>query len=95
MGSRGPKSSVDIAIAGVNKVDRPGPVPGMTDEQKIEWMQIINDSPADRFDREQLPLLECYCRHRVALRHVGELVRVCEDGELRQEEDKRLCITTR
>jgi len=77
------KSRNDIAIAAAvpDRTERPGPPAGMTDEQKFEWMAIVNESAADRFSRDQLPMLEAYCRHRIALRHVGELVRQCEDDK--------------
>lgn len=83
MATRGRKSKTDLAIAAAvpDRVDRPDPPVGMTDEQKFEWMLIVNDSMADRFSQEQLPMLEAYCRHRVALRHVGELVKQAEQEE--------------
>lgn len=81
MGSRGRKSKTDLALAQVDVTERAGPASGLTDEQKFEWMRIVNSNPADRFDEAMLPLLESYCRHRIALRHVGQLVTDAEAGD--------------
>lgn len=77
----GRKSKTDLALANVNATERPGPVAGMTDEQQFEWVRIVNSCEAERFTPDLLPLLEAYCRHRVALRRVGDLVAQAEADE--------------
>jgi len=81
MGTRGRKSKVDLAVVPVKVTDRPAPAAGLNKEQTFEWLLIVNEAPADQYSTEQLPLLEAYCRHRVALRHVGALI----DQEEKQE----------
>lgn len=81
MGARGPRSAEDLKVSEITVAERYEPAIGLTDEQKFEWLKIVNANDADRFGPEMLPLLESYCRHRVALRHVGELVKEAESGE--------------
>ena len=81
MAKPGRKSKTDIAMAQVTTSERPGPVQGLSDEHKFEWMKIVNASEANRFPPEILPLLESYVRHRVALRRVADLVAQEEASE--------------
>lgn len=100
MGTRGRKSSAELAVigsTGVVQVRRPPAPPELTQEQADEWRAIVNASPADRFPREVHPLLSAYCRHIVALRHIGQLVSQSESGEQLDEKvyDKRLAMQER
>lgn len=80
MGQRGPKPK-DALTVEVREDHRPAPPPALTDEQKFEWLAITNASAAAEFSPKQIPMLEAYCRHRVALRHVGELIKEFENQD--------------
>lgn len=56
-------------------------MPGLNDEQKAEWIAVVNRLPAEWFPRETLPMLESYCRHVVAARRVAQLVADAEAGD--------------
>lgn len=79
MGTRGRKSKADLTVVPPQTMERHPPAPGMTKEQKHEWLTLVNEYAAEQFPVGLLPLLEAYCRHRVALRHVGELIADIED----------------
>ncbi len=82
MGSRGRKSTADLAIADSTTVtEYQQPSASLTPEQRSEWNRVIGDCPADHFSESHIPMLEGYCRHTVALRHVGELIRQSEAGD--------------
>lgn len=81
MSKPGRKSKTDLALANVTVTERPAPVPGLSDEQKFEWVRIVNSCEADRFTPDLLPLLEAYCLHRVTLRRVRDLVAQAEADE--------------
>ena len=74
MGTRGRKSKNDLALATTESVDRPAPPASLTDEQKFEWVRIVNALPADEFTAAQLPLLAQYVKHAVEARHIAELI---------------------
>lgn len=74
MGARGRKPKGALSVVPTKVVDRPSPAIGLTKEQAYEWLTIVNEYEAEQFGIGLLPLLEAYCRHRVALRHVGELI---------------------
>lgn len=79
MGTRGRKSTAELTVVKeVSKTDRPKPPANFTTEQKNEWLVLVNTYVAEQFPVGLLPLLEAYCRHRVALRHVGELIKDIE-----------------
>ncbi len=82
MAQRGRKSKADLAIVNeTSAVERPIPPVDLSVEQKNEWLTLVNSHAADYFGPETLPLLESYCRHRVTMRHVGQLIRSAEDAE--------------
>ena len=84
MGARGRKSGDDLAIIasdGVVKAERPKPPDGFTSEQKAVWRSIVNDHAASFF-HGRTELLEAYCRHVVALRHVGALIKQAEEPDV-------------
>lgn len=84
MGVRGRKSSAELAVVasdGVIAVERVRPPSDLTDEQKAEWMAVVNAHSADRFSREHLPMLVAHCRHVVAQRRIAQLIQSAEDGD--------------
>lgn len=84
MGIRGRESSASLSVVGpggIETVRRPDPPPELTDEQAIEWREIINRLPADWFPRETHGMLAAYCRHVVTARRVADLVRSIEQAD--------------
>lgn len=63
-----------VAPVGLEEVRRPMPPAELGDEQKQEWLAVVNRLPADWFPRETHPLLAQYCRHVVAARRISQLV---------------------
>lgn len=108
MGVRGRKSAAALAVigpSGVEVVERPRPPAELTDEQQVEWRAIVNAHAADRFPREQHPMLTAYCRHVVAQRRIAQLVADCEGGDgpfdpdhydklLRMQERESRCLAS-
>ena len=79
MGARGPQSVERLALAaigpsGLEVVHRPEPPLDLSDEQTVEWRDVVNRLPADWFGRETHALLVQYCRHVVAAKRVAQLV---------------------
>lgn len=77
MGSRGRKSSAELAVvssAGVVQTRRPSPPSELTDEQAEEWRAVVNVHAADWLTRDRHSMLVALCRHVVAQRHVAQLV---------------------
>ena len=62
MGTRGPKSSNDLDVVRTTSVGRLPPPAALTEVQKIEWMRIINDFPADYFNSGQVAMLKQYVK---------------------------------
>jgi hypothetical protein len=84
MGTRGRKSSAELAIvgpSGVVTVNRPNAPSELGDEQAVEWRQVVNAHAADRFPREQHAMLGAHCRHVVAMRRIGQLIAAAEAAE--------------
>ena len=83
MGARGRKSKADIALIAddVEIEHRVSPPADLNNEQKVEWLRVVNSMPAEFFTEKNRPLLESHCRHRVALRHVGALIDEAENSE--------------
>lgn len=107
MGDRGRKSAADLAVVasgGVVTTERPRPPPELTDEQKVEWVAVVNAHPADRFGREQLPMLAAHCRHVVAQRRIAQLIASAEKADefnieeydrfLRMQERESRCLAS-
>lgn len=69
-----------VSLAEVAKVRRPPAPCYLTGEQKAVWKQITESLPADWFPKETHTLLEQYCRHAVAARHVAQLIEDAEDS---------------
>jgi hypothetical protein len=107
MGTRGRKSAADLSVisaGGVSTTSRPKPPSELTTEQADEWRAIVNHLSADRFPREMHGLLSGYCRHIVALRHVGQLIDAAEQADeldigeydrlLKMQERESRCIAS-
>ena len=106
MGARGRKSKADLAVINNAEVtQRVAPPADLNDEQKLEWLRVVNSQPAEFFTEKTRPLLEAHCRHRVALRHVGALIDQAENSEefnlpsydrlLKMQERETRCIAMR
>ena len=85
MGARGPRSSAELAVVGTDQeievVKRPAPPEDLSRDQRVEWVQIVNDHPADRFPRETWPMLAAHCRHVDAQTKIGQLIDVALSGD--------------
>lgn len=84
MGVRGRKSAAELAVVasdGVKAIERLRPPSDLTDEQRAEWMAVVNAHAADRFSREQVPMLVAHCRHTVAQRRIAQLIEQAEKAE--------------
>lgn len=58
----------------LDEVRRPMPPADLSDEQKQEWLAVVNRLPAEWFPRETHAVLAQYCRHVVAARRIAQLV---------------------
>lgn len=75
MNQRGRKSALSVVQGGaISAINRPEPLIGLTNEQRIEWMLVVNSLPAGWFPDETLKVLAQYCRHAVASNHVASLI---------------------
>jgi hypothetical protein len=94
MEGRGRKSAASLAVissSGIEAIDRPRPPEELSDEQKFEWVAVVNRMPSDWFPRETQGMLAQYCRHVVAARRVAQLVASAEaDPELALKDYDRL-----
>lgn len=66
----------------------------LPEDVRAEWLLITTDYPADHFSVAQLPMLEAYCRHRIALRNIGQMIddmiavaEAVEDGEAEVDDE--------
>ncbi len=84
MGTRGPRSSADLAVAAsadVIAIERALPPVELTDEQVAVWRMVVNRMPADWFPAETHPLLAQYCRHTSRARRLAQLLDNMEKAE--------------
>jgi hypothetical protein len=84
MGSRGRTSTAALSVigsTGIEVVSRPKAPSELTDEQSIEWREIVNSHPADQFPRARYSMLADYCRHTVIARRVAQMITACEAAE--------------
>ena len=82
MGTRGRKSRHDLAATAlVEATERPAPPASLGDEEKFEWLRIVNALESDHFGEGQLRLLEQYVCHIVAARHVRQLISMASDAD--------------
>lgn len=71
------KSAAALSIVppvGVSEVRRAAPPEDLTDEQKQEWLAVVNRMPADWFPRETHAMLAQFCRHVISARRVANLL---------------------
>lgn len=107
MGSRGRVSSASLTIissSGIEAVDRPKPLHELTDEQQVEWRNIVNRMPADWFSAENLSMLAQLCRHITRARRLASLLERQETSKevdvkeyrdlLRSEEEQSRAIAS-
>ena len=81
MKQRGRKGALSVVHeSGVSVEDRPDPLPELTPEQRIVWIQTVNALPAEWFPEETHNVLAQYCRHAVASRHVSQMIDQMESG---------------
>src|SRR5687768_10344409 len=84
MGSRGRTSTAALSVigsTGIEVVARPKAPSELTDEQAVEWREIVNSHPADQFPRARYAMLADHCRHAVAARRIAQMVAACENAE--------------
>lgn len=87
MGTRGRHSAASLTVissSGIESVERPKPLLELSDEQQIEWRNIVNRMPADWFSAENLSMLAQLCRHITRARRIAQLL---ETEENRKEVD--------
>lgn len=82
MKQRGRKGLLSVVQdSAVSAVDRPEPLPELTPEQRVIWIETVNSLPADWFPGETHKTLAQYCRHVVSSRHVSQLIEQLELGK--------------
>ena len=79
MKKRGPRSAADLAVVRLDPDRLPKPTIGLTKEQADEWKSLVPD--LIDVSRARWPLIEAYCKHTVALWHVGQLIDNLECSE--------------
>jgi hypothetical protein len=88
MEGRGRKSAASLSVIssnGIEAIERARPPEELTQEQKFEWVSVVNRMPAEWFPRETQALLAQYCRHIVSARRVANMIDSLE-AELAKEE---------
>jgi phage terminase small subunit len=76
MGVRGRKSAADLATSPVALVPQERPkAPECLDKEAAEaWEKLVGAMPADWFGPESYPILESYCWHVSAARHISRMI---------------------
>ena len=81
MGTRGLKAKADLAVVKLKANTLPKPNKGLTREQSAEWRSLVPELVD--VSRPRWPLIEAYCKHTVALRHIGQLITdIAQDDEI-------------
>ena len=82
MEGRGRKSSASLAViaGGVETIVRQKPPAELTDEERTQWLNVVNAMPADWFTPETGPLLTQYCRHAVMARRIAQMIQAEVQG---------------
>ena len=82
MKQRGRKAALAVVHeSAISAINRPEPPPELTNEQRIEWILVVNSLPADWFPDETHKVLAQYCRHAVTSRHVSQMIEQMEAGD--------------
>jgi len=66
MVQRGRKSAASLSVVAQDcptGMQRLAPLSTLTDAEKVIWVQVVNDNPAEVFTDTLAPLLELYCGH--------------------------------
>ena len=102
MGTRGRKSVADLSVVRLDQTTLPKPTAGLTSELAAEWKSLVPHLVD--VSRARWPLIEAYCKHTVALRHVGQLISDVEHSEpfdvgdydklLRMQERESRCLSS-
>jgi hypothetical protein len=77
MNQRGRQSAASLEVvnhSGIEEIKRPRPLDTLTSDEKLEWMRVVNDLPADWFRESNLQVLEGYCRTSVNCRRIADLI---------------------
>lgn len=82
MGTRGRKSTDELAAVVSLLPARPDPPGELSADEATEWREIVHSLPADWFPRETHGLLAAYCRHMVAAHRVARLIEAVNDGDV-------------
>lgn len=73
MGRRGRKSSASLSVVSPGH-KRPDPPDELTEQEREEWVKIVERMPADWFPLETHPMLVQLCRHIVIARLVAQSI---------------------
>ena len=71
------KSALAIVPSKVERIPRAPAPKDLSDEEKFEWVAVVNRMAADHFPRETHGVLAQYCRHIVAARCISQWI---QDG---------------
>lgn len=73
MGTRGPKSAAEMAVAPIDEArKRPPPPEGLTDDQADVWRRTVAALPAGWIHPEHLEIMAAYCRHAIRFRELSK-----------------------
>ena len=76
MGDRGRKSANELSVVKFDPERLPRPPAHLPAEVQAEWEAIVPMLTAT--DRSRWSLIESYCKHSVAQRHIGQLIQELE-----------------
>ena len=93
MGTRGRKSSAELElVTNVEEINRPEPPEYLTDEQALEWTEIVRNCAAGMFPRERHASLAGHCTHIVQRRKLAKMILEYENSpDYKISEYKKLC----
>lgn len=83
MGKRGPKPETQLRVApevGKRQVERPEPMPGMSENAAQEWRRIVGSLPPEYFKPQDYHLLQMYCEAYARHLRIQEIV--ASEGEI-------------
>lgn len=81
MGIRGRKTNAEKAARSraLEEMGLPPPPTHLSEAAQLEWSQIVETYPLDRFPRGTWPMLELYCVHTVQSRRIMGLLDTMSD----------------
>lgn len=76
MGSRGKKSSAELATVAPVPLNahRPAPPEGLSERASAVWKDVVGTAPLGWFSRAQYPILIAYCRHAACAEALAEQI---------------------